>query len=58
MEKKIIRTVQSYYKHAAYRSRLIVEKYKTEYMNIYTKYEAYIGDNSKMSHEQRWLLED
>ena len=55
---KIEKEKSEKYKHSAYRSGLIVKKYKSEYMKKYKSEDAYVGDKPKMSNLQRWFLED
>jgi len=55
---KIKKEISEKYKHSAYRSGLIVKKYKSEYMKKYKSEDAYVGDKPKMSNLQRWFLED
>jgi hypothetical protein len=55
---KIKKDISDKYKHSAYRSALIVKKYKEEYVKKYNRDDAYIGDKPKLSNLQRWFLED
>jgi hypothetical protein len=55
---KIKKDISDKYKHSAYRSGLIVKKYKEEYVKKYNRDDAYIGDKPKLSNLQRWFLED
>ena len=55
---KIKKEISEKYKHSAYRSGLIVKKYKEEYVKKYNRDDAYIGDKPKLSNLQRWFLED
>jgi hypothetical protein len=55
---KIKKEISDKYKHSAYRSGLIVKKYKEEYVKKYNRDDAYIGDKPKLSNLQRWFLED
>jgi hypothetical protein len=56
--KKIKKEISEKYKHSAYRSGLIVKKYKSEYKKKNKSEDAYVGDKPKMSNLQRWFLED
>ena len=55
---KIKKEISEKYKHSAYRSGLIVKKYKEEYVKKYNRDDAYIGDKPKLSNLQRWFMED
>jgi hypothetical protein len=55
---KIKKDISAKYKHNAYRSGLIVKKYKNEYMKKYNRDDAYIGEKPKLSSLQRWFLEN
>ena len=55
---KIKKEISEKYKHSAYRSGLIVKKYKEEYVKKYNRDDSYIGDKPKLSNLQRWFLED
>ncbi len=44
--------------HSAYRSGLIVKKYKNEYSKEYNRDNAYIGEKRKLSNLSRWFLEE
>ena len=55
---KIKKELSEKYKHSAYRSGLIVKKYKEEYVKKYNRDDAYIGDKPKLSNLQRWFMED
>jgi hypothetical protein len=55
---KIKKDISAKYKHSAYRSGLIVKKYKNEYMKKYNRDDAYIGEKPKLSSLQRWFLEN
>ena len=55
---KIKKEISDKYKHSAYRSGLIVKKYKEEYVKKYNRNDTYIGDKPKLSNLQRWFLED
>ena len=55
---KIKKEISEKYKHSAYRSALIVKKYKEEYVKKYNRDDAYIGDKPKLSNLQRWFMED
>ncbi len=50
--------ISNKYKHSAYRSGLIVKKFKDEYYKKYNKYDAYIGTKPKMSNLERWFAEN
>ena len=54
---KIKNEISNKYKHSAYRSGLIVKKYKNEYSKKYNRDDAYIGEKPKLSNLQRWFLE-
>jgi hypothetical protein len=54
----IKKEISEKYKHSAYRSGLIVKKYKEEYVKKYNRDDSYIGDKPKLSNLQRWFLED
>lgn len=47
-----------YPKHSAYRSGLLVKKYKEEYENKYKKNDYYIGKNKDRNGLIRWFAED
>ena len=55
---KIKKEISEKYKHSAYRSGLIVKKYKEEYVKKYNRDDSYIGDKPKLSNLQRWFMED
>lgn len=55
---KIKNEISDKYKHSAYRSGLIVKKYKNEYMKKYNRDDAYIGEKPKLSNLGRWFLEE
>ena len=55
---KVKKEISEKYKHSAYRSGLIVKKYKEEYLKKYKKDDAYIGEKPKLSNLQRWFLEE
>jgi len=55
---KVKKEISEKYKHSAYRSGLIVKKYKEEYFKKYKKDDAYIGEKPKLSNLQRWFLEE
>ena len=55
---KIKKEISDKYKHSAYRSGLIVKKYKNEYMKKYNRDDAYIGEKPKLSSLNRWFLEN
>ena len=55
---KIKKEISEKYKHSAYRSGLIVKKYKSEYLKKYKKDDAYIGEKPKLSSLNRWFLEE
>ena len=55
---KIKNEISNKYKHSAYRSGLIVKKYKNEYSKKYNRDDAYIGEKPKLSNLQRWFLEE
>ena len=50
--------ISNKYKHSAYRSGLIVKKYKDEYYKKYNNDDAYIGTKPKMSNLERWFAEN
>ena len=54
----IKKDISAKYKHSAYRSGLIVKKYKEEYIKKYKKDDAYIGEKPKLSSLNRWFLEN
>jgi hypothetical protein len=55
---KIKNEISNKYKHSAYRSGLIVKKYKNEYSKKYNRDDAYIGEKPKLSNLSRWFLEE
>jgi hypothetical protein len=55
---KVKKEISEKYKHSAYRSGLIVKKYKEEYLKKYKKDDACIGVKPKLSNLQRWFLEE
>ena len=55
---KIKKEISDKYKHSAYRSGLIVKKYKSEYLKKYNRDDSYIGEKPKLSNLQRWFLEE
>ena len=55
---KIKKEISEKYKHSAYRSGLIVKKYKSEYLKKYKRDDAYIGEKPKFSSLNRWFLEE
>jgi hypothetical protein len=55
---KVKKEISEKYKHSAYRSGLIVKKYKEEYLKKHKKDDAYIGEKPKLSNLQRWFLEE
>ena len=55
---KIKKEISDKYKHSAYRSGLIVKKYKSEYLKKYNRDDSYIGEKPKISNLQRWFLEE
>ena len=50
--------ISNKYKHSAYRSGLIVKKYKDEYYKKYGTNDSYIGNKPKLSNLQRWFAEN
>ena len=50
---KIKKEISQNYKHSAYRSGMIVKKYKEEYIKKYNRDDAYIGEKPKLSNLQR-----
>jgi hypothetical protein len=50
--------ISNKYKNSAYRSGLIVKKYKDEYYKKYNNDDAYIGTKPKMSNLERWFAEN
>ena len=55
---KVKKEISEKYNHSAYRSGLIIKKYKEEYLKKYKKDDAYIGVKPKLSNLQRWFLEE
>ena len=55
---KIKNEISNKYKHSAYRSGMIVKRYKEEYMKKYNRADAYIGIKPKLSNLERWFLEN
>lgn len=55
---KIKKEISQNYKHSAYRSGMIVKKYKEEYIKKYNRDDAYIGEKPKLSNLQLWFLEE
>jgi hypothetical protein len=54
---EIKKEISDRYKHSAYRSGLIVKRYKKAYKDIYKSDDAYTGDRSK-GNLNRWFAED
>jgi hypothetical protein len=55
---KIKKEITEKYKPSAYRSGLLVKKYKQEYLKKYKSNDAYEGSKPIMSNLKRWFLED
>jgi len=56
---KVKREIYAKYpKHSAYRSGLLVKKYKEEYMKKHKSNDAYIGSKKKNVGLDRWFKED
>ena len=54
---EIKKEITSKYKPSAYRSGLIVKKYKERYMDKYKNDNAYIGAKPKLTNLGRWFAE-
>lgn len=49
---------KKYPKHSAYRSGLLVQKYKQEFKKLHPRSNPYIGQTSKFKGLSRWFKED
>jgi hypothetical protein len=56
--KLIAKDIKAKYKHSAYRSGMIVKKYKEVYKKIYDSEEAYEGIKPTTTGLPRWFLEE
>ncbi len=54
---KIKKEITDKYKPSAYRSGLLVKKYKQEYYKKHHSNDAYIGTKPKLSNLERWFAE-
>lgn len=54
---KVKNEINMKYKPSAYRSGLLVQQYKKEYIKKYKRNDAYIGDKPELSNLTRWFQE-